>query len=346
MVVPHETAESKSRALRATLVDLGSALIAYSGGVDSSYLASTALDVLGPDRVLAVIGRSPSYPRVQREMAVRVAESLGLPYEEIETQELGSPDYVANAGHRCFHCKTELYGRLSRVARERGLGVVLDGSNADDRDDHRPGMAAARELGVRSPLQEVGLTKAEIRALARGSGLPNWEAPASPCLASRLAYGIEVTPERLRQVERAEARLRDVRSWEALRVRHHGQLGRLEVAPADLEAFSEVGVLEQAIDALRDAGFSSACLDLEGYRSGALNVLLRPNAARQGGGPSVVAAERALRDRGAAARVTAVAGTLVQLGPREAARRLIARRAEIVAACRGAGFHFVALSLY
>lgn len=271
--------EQKQRALESVLRRCQSAVIGFSGGVDSSYLAKAALDALGTERVLAVTGRSPSYPTVQYEMAVRVARAIGLAHMGIETHELDDPDYAANKASRCYHCKAELYQRLEALARERGFAVVLDGSNADDLDDYRPGLRAARELGVRSPLQEVGLTKTEIRSLSRSAGLPTWEIPASPCLASRISYGLPVTPERLRQIEEAETRLNTLYSWRDLRVRHHGELGRLEVSAEDIDVLADPVVRERATVALREAGFSRACLDLRGYRRGALNELFEPGSA-------------------------------------------------------------------
>jgi uncharacterized protein len=271
--------EFKERALRDLLQGCESVVIGFSGGVDSSYLANVALDELGQDRVLAVTGRSPSYPEVQHEMALRVARTIDLPHLEIDTHELDDTDYTANAPNRCYFCKAELYRRLLEVMRERGFKVVLDGSNADDLDDHRPGLAAARELGVRSPLQEVGLTKTEIRALSKRAGLPTWEIPASPCLASRIAYGIAVTPKRLRIIEEAESRLRDLHPWRELRVRYHGDLARLELSPEDVESLADIRLKERVIHALKQAGFGHACLDLQGYRRGALNSAFRREAA-------------------------------------------------------------------
>ena len=276
---PSRNIEPKERALRAVLRTCESVVIGFSGGVDSSLLAYVALDELGRDRVLAVTGRSPSYPEVQHQMALNVARSVDLPHIEIDTHELDDPDYAANAPDRCYFCKAELYQRLLKVMRERGFKVVLDGSNADDLDDHRPGLAAARELGVRSPLQEVGLTKAEIRALSKRAGLPTWEIPASPCLASRIAYGLQVTPQRLRAIEEAEARLRDLHPWRELRVRYHDDLARLEVAPEDIESLTDTRLRERVIQALKQAGFSHACLDLQGYRRGALNESLSREGA-------------------------------------------------------------------
>ena len=250
------------------LRDCESVCVGYSGGVDSVFLAAMAVEVLGEDRVLAVTGRSESYPAVQHRVALECVARFGIPHLEVETRELADPDYAANPVDRCYYCKTELWTRLGKVARERGLRTVVDGSNADDAHDHRPGARAARERAVRSPLQEAGLDKATIRALSREMGLPTWDAPASPCLASRLAYGLPVTPERLRQVERAEEMLR-ARGLRELRVRHHGDAARLEVAPDELDAAtSAVASLWRDIQAL---GFGRVLLDVEGYRRGSLN---------------------------------------------------------------------------
>jgi pyridinium-3,5-biscarboxylic acid mononucleotide sulfurtransferase len=260
--------DAKQGALVRILEDCGSVCIGYSGGVDSVFLAGTAVEVLGPGRVLAVTGRSPAYPEVQREVALSIAEQFGIPHLEIQTDELADPGYVANSTDRCFHCKDELWTRLTRIARDRGLRTVVDGSNADDASDYRPGTRAARRHGVRSPLQEAGLTKSDIRALSRRRGLPTWDVPAAPCLASRVVYGIAVTPERLAQVERAEAALRG-RGLREFRVRHHGDVARIEIAPAELAAGPATVLPELAY--LKSLGFRRILLDVEGYRRGALN---------------------------------------------------------------------------
>lgn len=344
--------QEKERALHALLHECGSVLVAYSGGVDSAYLAKAALDALGPGQVLAVTGRSPSYPEAQREVAEAVADSIGLPRVEIDTGELDDPSYAANPRDRCYFCKADLYGRLVALAREQGCAAVLDGSNADDLDDHRPGLIAARELGVRSPLQEVGLGKEEIRALSRRAGLPTWDMPASPCLASRISYGTPVTPLRLRRIEEAESRLRSLVGWRDLRVRHHGALARLEIDPDGLAGLVEPGLRGQVIEALRDAGFSRACLDLGGYRRGALN-------EGQGGAPRVGLdreggrageAEGGLIELGIDARVEG-AGTdgeiAVLVGDGDClATLLVGAREAVVENCRAAGFRYAALGLF
>lgn len=268
MVAGDGAVVAKRRDLDAILASCESVCIGYSGGVDSVFLAKVSVDVLGRDRVLAVTGRSEAYPAVQHRMALECVQRFGIPHLEVETHELSVPGYAANPTNRCYFCKTELWSVLGRLARERGLRTVVDGSNADDAADHRPGAAAAREHGVRSPLQEAGLGKAEIRALSREIGLPTWDQPASPCLASRLPYGLAVTPERLRQVEAAEEALRR-RGLREFRVRHHGDVARVEVAPDELE--HAAARIRPAVAAILALGFRRVLLDVEGYRRGALN---------------------------------------------------------------------------
>lgn len=247
-------------------------LLGFSGGVDSAYLASVAVEVLGPASVLAVIGRSASYPEAQWRTAHEVAAACGVPVLEVATHELEDPDYVANPADRCFFCKRELWGRLAPLARERGMHL-LDGTNADDLGDWRPGARAARDRDVRSPLAELGFTKAEIRALSRRRGLPTADQPSAPCLASRLPYGTPVTPHRLSQVEAAEAALRALGVRGDLRVRHHGATARIELGADALREWTGPGRLAAMRAAVADAGFARVVVDLRGFRSGSLNVL-------------------------------------------------------------------------
>lgn len=264
----NEGLDRKLEHLRGILAGCRSVCIGYSGGVDSAFLSVAALDVLGPDRVLAVTGRSPAYPGVQRQTAVAVAERFSIPHVEIETNELADPRYAENPTDRCYFCKTELWSQLARLATERRLATVVDGANADDALDHRPGGIAAREHGVRSPLQEAGLTKAEIRVASRARGLPTWDQPAAPCLSSRVPYGLAVTPGRLRQIEAAEEGLRAL-GFRELRVRHHGDAARVELSSSELErAAPQAGAIASAV---KSAGFARVLLDVEGFRSGALN---------------------------------------------------------------------------
>jgi pyridinium-3,5-biscarboxylic acid mononucleotide sulfurtransferase len=275
-----DVAAEKERRLGAWLRARGSVVIGFSGGVDSAYLACVALDMLGPDRVLAVIGRSPSYPAEQWESARRVADQFAIPVREIETDELSDPNYAVNPSNRCFFCKSELWSRVVPLAREAGFAVVVDGTNADDLGDHRPGAAAGAERGVVSPLAIVGFTKAEIRDRSRARGIPTWEQPSSPCLASRLPYGTAVTPDRLAQVERAERAVRALGVRGEMRVRHHGDLARVELPAADLERWLAPDAARRLRDAIRDAaGFARVAVDLRGYRAGSLNVLAGVTAA-------------------------------------------------------------------
>lgn len=245
-----------------------SVLVGYSGGVDSTLVAVAARRVLGRESVLAVIGRSASYPEEQRAAADTIAARFDLPLVAIDTHELENPDYLANPTNRCFYCKSELWTRLGALAVERGLRVVCDGTNADDVHEHRPGYAAGGQAGIRSPLAEAGLTKADVRAAARALGLPNWDAPAAPCLSSRVQYGIAITPRRLQQVEAGEAYLRALGVTGNLRMRHRGTTASIEVDP------EWVGWLEARRDAvtshLQGLGFASVQVDPRGYRRGSL----------------------------------------------------------------------------
>jgi uncharacterized protein len=263
------TLRDREGALFARLRALPSVVIAYSGGVDSAYLAWAAATALGT-RALAVTADSPSYPERHRAMALEVAGRFQLPHEFIRTDELARPEYRANAPDRCYHCKHELYVHLTRLAADRGFAAVADGSNADDRGDYRPGRRAAREFGVISPLDEAGLTKDDIRALSRQAGLPTWDEPASACLSSRIPYHSEVSEEKLRAIEAAEDALRGL-GFRVLRVRHHGEVARIEVAPSELPRLLAPDVAAAADAAVRRAGFRYVAVDLRGYRLGSLN---------------------------------------------------------------------------
>jgi uncharacterized protein len=273
------SAVEKERTLIAWLRAQGSVLLGFSGGVDSAYLASVAIETLGTERVLAVIGRSASYPEEQWHVAQDVASKLGLRVEEIETYELLDARYAANPSNRCYFCKSELWGRLAPLARERGLAVVIDGTNADDVSGHRPGMQAAREHGVRSPLLEVGMSKLEVRERSRARGVATWARPSSPCLSSRLQYGLHVTSERLQQVERAERALRELGIVGDLRVRHHGDLARVELSSEILGAWLAPVPMRILKAAVHAAGFTRVAVDLRGFRSGSLNILREVSAA-------------------------------------------------------------------
>lgn len=257
----------------------GSLLIGFSGGVDSAYLACVALDALGPAKVLAVIGRSPSFPLEQWTQAREVAVQFGVPVLEIDTDELNDPNYAANPVNRCYFCKTELWNKLVPIARERGIAVVVDGSNHDDLADFRPGAAAAREHAVESPLAELRFTKDDIRALSRERGIPTWSKPSSPCLSSRLPHGTEVTPLRLRKVENAEGALRALGVTGNLRVRYHGETARIEMDQAQMDHWGASERRAAVRESVQAAGFTRVELDLRGFRSGSLNELTREERA-------------------------------------------------------------------
>jgi len=268
-----DVAAVKRDALYALLGDIPGLIIAYSGGVDSAYLAYAATQVLG-GRALCVTASSPSYPERHRQLALRIAGEFGLHHEFITTDETSRPEYRANPANRCYFCKHELYTHLSAIARERGIAVVADGSNADDRGDYRPGRQAAREFGVRSPLDDVGLTKDEIRRLSRDAGLPTWDEPASACLSSRIPYFSEVTEDKLRMIEQAENVLRDL-GFRVCRVRHHDTMARLEIGRDEMARATDPDVAEQIDRELRAIGYRHVALDLRGYRLGSLNDALR-----------------------------------------------------------------------
>src|SRR5690348_8281629 len=245
---------------------LGSVVVAYSGGVDSAFLAWMAARTLG-ERALAVTADSASYPERHRQMALSIARDFEIRHEIVHTDEIDRPEYRANEPNRCYYCKHELYTHLTALARHRGFAAVVDGSNADDRGDYRPGRRAAREFGVISPLDEAGLTKADIRALSHEAGLPTWDEPASACLSSRIPYFSEVTPEKLRVIEQAEDAVRAL-GFRVLRVRHHGDVARLELARDEMPRALDPGIAAAIDTALRALGFRYVALDLKGYRLG------------------------------------------------------------------------------
>ncbi|HEV7990763.1 MAG TPA: ATP-dependent sacrificial sulfur transferase LarE [Gemmatimonadaceae bacterium] len=265
--------DARERALSEWLSTRHRLAIGFSGGVDSAYLAVVARRTLGASAVLAIIGRSASYPAEQWATARGVAQQFDVPVLELDTDELNDPAYAANPSNRCYFCKSELWSKLVPEARSRGFTTVADGTNADDLLDHRPGARAALEHGVASPLAELGFSKAAIRLASRGLGLPTWQQPSSPCLSSRIPYGTGVTRERLAQIERAEASLRSLGVEGDLRVRYHDELARVELAPALLGSWLQPARLAAVRDAVANAGFERVAIDLRGFRSGSLNVL-------------------------------------------------------------------------
>ena len=264
--------EGRLRVLEVRLSALGSLMVAYSGGVDSAFLAATAYRILGGN-MLAVLADSPSLARRDMEQAIAFAQSQGMPLRVIQTEELDKPEYQRNDADRCFHCKTELFTGMEALRAELGFSHIAYGMNADDTRDYRPGQRAAQEHAVLAPLAEAGLTKADVRLLSRAAGYTLWDRPAAPCLSSRVEYGREVTREVLSQVERAEDSLRQL-GFREFRVRHHGELARVEIARAEMPRALTLETLDAITAALREAGYQYVTLDTTGFRSGSLNALL------------------------------------------------------------------------
>ena len=266
--------------LRAIFQEMDRALIAYSGGIDSTLVAKVAWDVLG-DRALAVTANSPSLMPEDFEDAKAQAAQMGIAHRVVETHEMENEDYTSNPVNRCYFCKSELHDTLRPLANELGYGYVVDGLNADDLQDYRPGIQAAKERGVRSPLAEVGITKLEVREISKQLGLPWWDKPSQPCLSSRFPYGELITTEKLHRVGRAERHLRDL-GYRNLRVRSDGETARIELMPEEIVGFVSTVNLPALVEVFQGLGFTYVTLDLEGYRSGKLNRMLSNTAAISG----------------------------------------------------------------
>jgi pyridinium-3,5-biscarboxylic acid mononucleotide sulfurtransferase len=266
--------------LRSLLTGMRGAVLAYSGGVDSSLLLRAASGIMGPN-LIAVTAISETYPPGELEPAKKFAAALEVRHLVLSTAELSREEFTRNAPDRCFHCKSELFSKLRQIADSEGIAHILDGSNADDVHDYRPGRTAARDLAVRSPLAEAGLTKQDIRSLARRMNMPMWDKPSLACLSSRIPYGTRITLDLLRNIQAAEDIVRAV-GIRQVRVRHHGDIARIEVAQEDLIRFSAAEVRQRIVAAFKELGYAYVCLDLEGYRSGSMNAVLEKKEAGTG----------------------------------------------------------------
>ena len=268
--------QDKYEKLKEIIAGSGQLLIAYSGGVDSTFLLKVAAETLGPDKVIACIARGPSLPGSQYEQAVKIADDIGAELITIQADEMDEPAYLKNQADRCYHCKSRLFEQLKKIAKEKGFDTIACGHNLDDTKDYRPGNKAAKNYGIASPLIEAELTKQDIRDLSNSMNLPTANMPASPCLASRIAYGLEITEARLKQVEEAEEFLRSLGLVE-FRLRHHDELARIEVNAEDMPKLLQADCRKKIVEKLKNLGFKFIALDLAGFRSGSMNETLSEN---------------------------------------------------------------------